>query len=192
PPQGGGYPPPAPGVPAYGGYGAPQYSVSDAFSWAWNKFGKNAGPLIVATLVDGIIVAPLQFITNPLTPSSDAYSSGDKWLSYAWSTSGGGLVVSIIGWLVLLVVGAVIQSAYIGGLLDIANGQQVSYGSFFRPRSVGNVIIAGVIVGLLTSIGLFLCILPGLVVALFTIFTIVALLDRNLSPTDAIKTTVDK
>ena len=43
--------PPAPG---YGGYGGEQpYSIGEGFTWAWNKFSKNAGALIVATLVYG-------------------------------------------------------------------------------------------------------------------------------------------
>ncbi|MGB8503208.1 MAG: hypothetical protein WCE29_13365, partial [Mycobacterium sp.] len=66
PPQGGGYqtPPPQGGYPAsaggpgYGGYNAEQpYSVGDAFSWAWNKFTKNAGPLIIASLVYGLVIS---------------------------------------------------------------------------------------------------------------------------------------
>ncbi|MGV0798499.1 hypothetical protein ABQF26_16100, partial [Mycolicibacterium elephantis] len=65
---------------------------------------------------------------------------------------------------------------------------QVSIGSFFSPRNIGNVVIAGLIVGILTSIGMFLCVIPGLIVSIFTMFTIVALLDRNLAPIDAIKT----
>ena len=63
----------------------------------------------------------------------------------------------------------------------------MTIGSFFKPRNVGNVIIAGLIVGILTEIGLFLCVIPGIVVSFLLMFTIVALLDRNLSPIDAIK-----
>ncbi len=44
----------------------------------------------------------------------------------------------------ILVSGAV-ASAYYGGLLDIANGQPVSVGSFFRPRNVVSVVIASLI-----------------------------------------------
>ena len=62
PPQSGGYPPPPPpggyppAGPGYGGYGTqPQYDVGDGFSWAWNKFTKNAGPLIIATLVYALV-----------------------------------------------------------------------------------------------------------------------------------------
>ncbi|PEG34684.1 hypothetical protein CQY20_24510 [Mycolicibacterium agri] len=211
PPHGGGYPPPPPpgapgfhqgyppapgGPPGFGG--AQAYSVGDAFSWAWNKFSKNAGPLIIATLVYGLIVIALQLIINFLqsavSPGVTSYTSDDSGFSYSWSTSSmglAGILVAIVGWFVSLIVGAAIQSGYIGGVLDIANGQQVSVGSFFRPRSIGQVVIAGLIVGIITTIGLFLCVIPGLIASIMLLFTVVALLDRNLSPVDAVKASFD-
>ncbi|MDT5005799.1 MAG: hypothetical protein QOJ24_2975 [Mycobacterium sp.] len=210
PPQQGGYPPPPQqggyqqatggypptGPPGYGG--AQPYSVGEAFSWAWNKFTKNAAPLIIATLVYGLIIVVLQVIVNLLqaavSPGVSDYSSSGSGFSYSWSTTSmglGGILISIVGWFVLLIVGAAIQSGYIGGVLDIANGQQVSVGSFFRPRNIGQVIIAGLIVGVITTIGFFLCIIPGVIASIMLVFTIVALLDRNLSPVDAVKTSFD-
>lgn len=211
PPQHGGYPPPPHGAqgfqqgpsgyppagpPGYGG--AQAYSIGDAFSWAWNKFSKNAAPLIIATLVYGLIVIVLQVIINLLqsavSPGVSSYTSDSSGFSYSWSTGSmgaAGILVSIVGWFVSLIVGAAIQSGYISGVLDIANGQQVSVGSFFRPRSIGQVVIAGLIVGIITTIGLFLCVIPGLIASIMLLFTIVALLDRNLSPVDAVKASFD-
>jgi uncharacterized membrane protein len=211
PPQQGGYPPPPPGAPGYppstGGYqpadltsygGAQRFNVGEAFSWAWNKFTKNPGPLIIATLVYGLIIIVLQVIINLLqaavSPGVSDYASSDNGFSYSWSSSSmgiGGLLVSIVGWFVTLIVGAAIQSGYISGVLDIANGQQVSVGSFFRPRNIGQVIVAGLIVGIITTIGLFLCVIPGLLASIMLVFTVVALLDRNLSAVDAVKTSFD-
>ena len=211
PPQHGGYPPPPQGAPGYppapGGYppagppgygGAQPYNVGEAFSWAWNKFTKNAGPLIIATLVYGLILIVLQVIVNLLqaavSPGVSDYSSSGSGFSYSWSTTSmglGGILISIVGWFVLLIVGAAIQSGYISGVLDIANGQQVSVGSFFRPRNIGQVIIAGLIVGVITTIGFVLCIIPGVIASIMLVFTVVALLDRNLSPVDAVKTSFD-
>ena len=211
PPHQGGYPPPPPGAPGYppapGGYppagppgygGAQPYNVGEAFSWAWNKFTKNAGPLIIATLVYGLILIVLQVIVNlvqaAVSPGVSDYSSSGSGFSYSWSTTSmglGGILISIVGWFVSLIVGAAIQSGYISGVLDIANGQQVSVGSFFRPRNIGQVIIAGLIVGVITTIGFILCIIPGVIASIMLVFTVVALLDRNLSPVDAVKTSFE-
>ncbi|MGV0849787.1 hypothetical protein [Mycolicibacterium phlei] len=208
PPQQGGYPPPPPpGGAAYppppGGYppvqgfgGAPAYSVGDAFSWAWGKFTANAAALIVPTLVYAVIVGVMQFVFGFLSaavaPESTSYTATDSGFAFAYNVdSPASLAITILGYIVALVVGAAIQSAYYGGMLDVANGTPVTIGSFFKPRNVGAVIIAAVIVGILTSIGFMLCIVPGFVVMVFTMFTVVALLDRNLAPIDAIKASFD-
>lgn len=196
PPPHGGYSPPPPGGPGFGG--AEQFNIGEAFTWAWNKFGKNAAALIVPTLVYGLIVGVLYGIMYgiaiALAPDQITdYNSYENGVSYSFSTGFGlaSFVVLALGGLVLLVVIGAIQSAYLAGVLDIANGQPVTIGSFFKPRNVGSVVIASVIVGVLTSIGYLLCVLPGLAVAIFTIFTTVLVVDRNLSPIDAIKASVD-
>ncbi|WP_156425263.1 hypothetical protein [Mycobacterium sp. GA-1285] len=123
--------------------------------------------------------------------SSESTSDSDGFLFSYDVSDPASLAIAILGSIVSLVVGAIIQSAYYNGMLDVANGQPVTIGSFFKPRNVGGVIIAGVIVGLLTSIGFALCVIPGFIVMIFTMFTVIALLDRNLSPIDAIKTSFD-
>jgi uncharacterized membrane protein len=139
----------------------------------------------------GVIVWGLAYALapNPVT----TYESYDGGFEYSTSSGLGAasIIVLILGYLVLLVVGAAIQSAFISGLLDIANGREVTIGSFFKPRNIGNVIVAGLIIAVLTGIGYLLCVIPGLAVALFSMFAIVALLDRNLSPIDAIKTSFE-
>jgi uncharacterized membrane protein len=205
PPQQGGYPPqqgyppagyPPAGPPGYGG--AQAFNVGEGFSWAWNKFSKNAGPLIIATLVYGLVVIVLQVIINLLqaavSPGVSDYTSDGNGFSYSWSTTSmgfGGILVSIVGWFILLIVGAAIQSAFLGGVLDIANGQQVTAGSFFRPRNIGQVVVAGLIVGVITTIGFFLCVIPGLLASIMLMFTVIALLDRNLAAVDAVKTSFE-
>jgi uncharacterized membrane protein len=187
--------PPA-GGPGYGGQ--QPYNVGEAFSWAWNKFSKNPAALIVPTLVYGVILGVIYGIAYgvaiALAPAPEAtYSSDANGVSYSYSSGGMGaasIAVLIIGYAVLLVVGAVVQSAYISGLLQIADGRQVAIGDFFKPRNVGAVILASIIVGVLTAVGS-LCIIGGIIVALFLMFTIVALLDRNLGAVDAVKASFD-
>jgi uncharacterized membrane protein len=168
-------------------------NVGDAFSWAWGKFSANAAPFIVATLVYGLIIVVLQsissFISAAVNPGdSTSYVSDDSSFSFSYNLSSpAGILAGFIGWLVLLIVGAAIQSAYYSAVLDIANGQQVSIGSFFKPRNVGNVVIATLIVGLITAIGFALCIVPGLIASILLMFTVIALLDRNMSAVDSIK-----
>lgn len=196
PPQSGGYPPPPGGYPPAGGYGAgQQYSVGDAFSWAWNKFSKNAAALIVSTLVYGVILGAVYGIffgiAFALAPAPvTTYETTDNGFSYQSSSGDFGVaswLMLLIGGLVFVVIAAAMSSAYISSLLDIADGRQVTTGDFFKPRNLGNVLVAGVIVGVATYIGFALCVIPGLIVGFLTIFTVYVLLDRNLNPFDAIK-----
>ena len=188
PPHSGGFPPSPQGYPPQ----SPSYNVGDGLSWAWNKFTKNAVPLLVAALVLGLIVIGLQALINVIqalvSPGDTSYVSDSNGFSFSYTATGpAGVLVAIIGWFLSLIVTAAIQSAFLGGVLDIANGQEVSIGSFFRPRNIGNVIIAGLLVGIITTIGFVLCILPGLAASIFLMFTIIAVLDRNMSPVDGLK-----
>ncbi|WP_235717611.1 hypothetical protein, partial [Mycolicibacterium goodii] len=209
---GAGYPP-AGGYGQPGGYapvGAPSfgggYSIGDAFSWAWNKFSKHAVEMIVPALVFGLIYLIVQGIVNAVTGSFSAAGSSD---GFELSMGSGDIIASVIGGIITLVVTAVIQSAYISGVLEIANGQPVTIGSFFKPRNVGDVIIATVIVGVLNFLVAAVLLLPGLfvpgylfvgipvlliasvIIAVLFLFTTVAVLDRNLSGVDAVKTSFE-
>jgi uncharacterized membrane protein len=153
--------------------------------------------LIVATLVYGLIIFVLQAIIGLLSSAvapSDVTSYTSDGTSFAFSyslSSPASIFITFIGWIVMLVVGAAIQSAYYSGVLDIANGQEVSVGSFFKPRSIGNVVVATLIVGAITTIGFFLCIIPGLIASIMLMFAVIALLDRGLSAVDSIKASFD-
>ena len=193
PPAQGGYFPPPPGF----GPPANRYSVGEGLSWAWQKFSKNAVPLVVATLVFWLIGFLLNLasgqVLQAVSPETfTEYDTPGGILETTTSTmSGSGFAVLILATIVQILVKGAIASAGYGGLLDIANGQQVSIGSFFRPRNIVAVVVAGLIVDILTIVGLFACILPGLAVMVFTWFTTVAIVDRNLSPIDGIKASVD-
>lgn len=191
PPPQGNYPPP--GYPPPGNYpppGAPAYSVGEAVSWAWNKFSKNVTTILVPTLVFGVVYAVLQTVIQTITSAFSTVDSTSYGDGYAASISLGlgGIVVSIIGAVVTVIVAAVVQSAYIGGMLDIANGQPVQIGSFFTPRNVVNVIIASVLSSIIVGIGVLLCIVPGVIATILLLFTTAVVVDRNVSGVEGLRT----
>jgi uncharacterized membrane protein len=205
PPPQGGFAPPPPGAypPAGYQYGAPggaaPFSVGDALSWAWNKFTKNPAPLIVSVLVYGLIVGVIasivQFSALGLADTSvSSYSADDAGFSYSYNVTSLGpasIAILVLGYLVLLVVAAAISSAQYVGLLGIADGQPTTIGSFFKPRYIGPMIVLTLIVGVLVGIGYVLCVIPGLIVALFAMFAHPILVDRNLSPIDSLKASIE-
>jgi uncharacterized membrane protein len=201
PPPPGGYPPAPPPEGGYAppppGYGQPRYSVGEGLSWAWQKFTQNPVPLIVATTVFWLIGVALNYLlglaTDAVSPETiTAYDSGDGLVETTTRImTGAGLAVFFLGAFVQILVKGAIASAGYAGLLDIADGHKVSVGSFFRPRNIVAVVVAALIVDILTIFGLVLLILPGLAVLLFTWFSAVAIVDRNLSPIDGIRASFD-
>jgi uncharacterized membrane protein len=198
PPPGYGAPPPPPGYqqppggypqyaggPQYPGVGVPFFSVGDAFNWAWNKFGKDAVPLIVSALLYLAIEVVLFGLAFVLLGGANATSAdGGNGASFS---VGLGTVGTIVFQIVSFAFVTFVQAAILSGILDIADGRPVTIGSFFKPRNFGGVILAALLVGLLSGIGYVLCIIPGLIFTFFAMFTIAFVIDRGLSPIDALK-----
>jgi uncharacterized membrane protein len=216
PPSGYGAPPPQPGYgqppagyPQYPGTGVPFFSAGDAFNWAWNKFTKNAAALIVpmliygvALFVVGLVLSTMSFAMDLATIFGDVNTTTSTGGGYTDPSSAGdgaaaaGAGIGFLGSLlieallafVFLVAAIYVQAAFISGSLDIADGKPVDIGSFLRPpRNFGSVIVAAVLIGIGTIVGSLLCILPGVIFAFFAAYTIPYVIDRSLSPVDALK-----
>ena len=187
-----GYPPP-PGFPPPAGPLSANFSLGDAMTWAWNKFSKNAVTLLVTTLLYGVLIAAVAGLTEGLafafadqntvtTSMYDEYQSTTQVVfgPLSW-------ILMISGHILLFFVGTFATSAYFAGCFDIADGKPVTIGSFFKPRNVGTVILASLLLAVVTGIGYSLCVLPGLVFAFFAFFTILFVIDRAVPAIDALK-----
>ncbi|MCH5645275.1 MULTISPECIES: hypothetical protein [unclassified Gordonia (in: high G+C Gram-positive bacteria)] len=207
-------PPPPPPGPQYGqpqgGYpGGPppagqfgtdptKVDVGEAFSWAWGKFKNNVGAMILP----GVIAFALILIVTLLavfataifgtteTHTSD-YGSGYTYSYETTTIGGGGLFLMFLLYLVLLVGIFYIQISIISGALRVANGEPVTSASFLKPTRFGPTILTAILVGIITSIGLVLCVIPGLIAIFLLQFSIVATIDKQLSPVDAMKTSFE-
>jgi uncharacterized membrane protein len=171
----------------------PRYRIRDALSWAFSSFGQHAAALIISTLVYGVITVGLYIgleiavdaaphaSTIDISPPHDAAASAVAYLSTPANLvrlGGTGLIIAIV---------AVMQSAYVSGILRIADGQPAPLAAFFKPRRVGAAAGAQLLVAALIAVGFSLCWLPGVVVSVWLLFTLVALLDNGLSPLDAVR-----
>ncbi len=182
----GGYPPP--------GYGGQQFSVGDAFSWAWNKLSKNAIPLLVSYLIWRVILGALNFGFQLIAGLFDAASRTTNEYGHTTTTSPGlaiaGGVIALILYAVTLVVEVYSWTALITGCLDIADGRPVTIGSFFKPRNLGPAMLAALLVGVLTALGLVLLIIPGIIFAVLASLTIYFVVDRSMGAMDALKASI--
>lgn len=171
----GAMPPPPPGGPVRG------YEAPAAFGYGWNAFKANAGPLVLTTVLIFVVAIALSLVTERVAPSPD-FVAADGGFEF----QGGALLLSFLAQTILGAVVLLPTAAMIRGCLDICEGKKFSLGDAFSRISPVPVIITGVLVSLLTSIGFVFLVLPGIVVSIFSFFAIYFVVDRNESPLKAI------
>jgi hypothetical protein len=150
------------------GPGSTRLSVGGAIRYGWHRFTANPWTWIGAV----VIAAVIQGVLNALFGERGAFRV-DTWGQSLWT------IGWIIGSIITVIVGYLINAALVGGALHEVDGQRPSLGSFFRFTNVGNVILASVLVGLATAIGLILFVIPGLVVLFLSWWTLQFVIDRH-------------
>lgn len=173
-----GTPPPPPPPPA-GQYGAPMppppsaelgpnFSAGAAIGYGWRGFKANWGSFlgmsVLMILVAGVF-------------SSVGENSGSPGMT---------AVFQLIGQALTYIFGA----ALIKGALDVTQGRPVSIGSMFDGWSKLQVMIAAVLIALGTMVGILLLIIPGLIWAFMTWFTMYFLVDGRGDAVASIKSSI--
>ena len=80
-----------------------------------------------------------------------------------------------------------LKNALIRGALHEIDGNKPAIGSFFQFGNVASIIIASILVGIMVGIGFVLLIIPGIVLAFLTWWTLQFVIDRNEDAITAIK-----
>lgn len=185
----GGTPPPPPAPPG----GAGGYSVGNAFSYGWNKFTANLGQILLAVLilvgvlialeVVGYLIGQAVACDPSVKLNSDGTIETDNCGIFTLSNVVSWLF-SLISWIVSMIIGAGIVRA----ALDITEGRQLEASTVLKPNKLGEVVIASIVIGIATFIGFILCVIPGILVAFFTSYTLYFLMDRQeLGAMDSIR-----
>lgn len=192
-------PPPPPGAPQYGEMGAypggpgvpgTKVDVGEAFSWAFNKFKNNAGAMILPGLVVFLLGAALiavGFSAVALFGTTERVDYGNGFYYEETSLGFGGSVLLALVYAVFIVGLLYIQASIISGAVRVANGEPVTAKSFLTPIRFGPVVGTAILVGIITAIGYALCIIPGIIAMFFLMFSVVATIDKSLSPINAMK-----
>jgi uncharacterized membrane protein len=205
PPDGPDYGQTPPSGGTYGGYGdvppppnfdkpvptPSDWSVGDALAYGWKKFQENVGQILLAALillVASIIAGVISAVLREVLTSSPGYRTTSRGLEYH---SGSGtltsLFVSGLSEFVFSLVTLVISAAILRGALDITEGRPFQVTGLFSRLNFGNVILAGLLVSVITAVGIVLCVLPGIVAWFMLLFTPIFVVDKNLGPVDAVK-----
>ena len=151
-------------------------SVGDAIRYGWERFKANPWTWIGAV----VIAAVIQSVLNGLFGNRSTFrvdTFGQSFWTVSW----------IVGSIVTTVVGYLINAAFVRGALHEVDGRRPGLGAFFRFTNVGNVILASVLVGVMTAVGLILLVIPGLIVAFLSWWTLQFVIDRDDTAVEGIR-----
>lgn len=161
------------------------FSAAEAIAWGWRKFTENTGAVIIAVLVMIGVSIVLGFLSTLL---SGGFSTADPMSRpFSFDSQGPGeLLAQVLQTAVSIVLGGVAARA----ALDVTDGQPFDFFGAFSKVNIVQLIIAGVLVGIATTIGFFLLVIPGLIVVFLTYFTTYAVVDGDTQAVDGIKRSV--
>lgn len=187
---------PGPYGPPPGGFGGSRYDAVEALKYGWAKFTKRPADLLVPVLVLGLVVVVVVAVFYGVLFATVVSGGGfqtnaDGTTTYEAGTGFLGLLlVYALFALVFSLLGQLVSAALVRGALDAVDGRPVSLGSIWKGWDKGQVALAAVLVAVGTAIGYLLCILPAVVFAFFTQYTVYFVVDRRMGAVDAIKASI--
>lgn len=168
-----GYGPPGTGPavsepPVYG-YQAANFGldVGHAISYGLDKFRSNLMSWLAITAVGIIIYLTFVLVVQTFDPTS--------------------LSALVLLFLVVMVGLWLLQAMMVRGALLETDGPRPDFGDFMRNLNAGNVLLTALLAFLGTWLGLALCVVPGLVVGVLCMFALHFVIDQDMGPIDAIR-----
>jgi len=163
-------------------------AVSPAFRFAWDTFTTHWGRLVAmyAIVAGAVLVVVVPFwiamvVTFTRWAVEDAYGRPTPDQPPVWLFVGYGAMFVVIGVASLL---SQLWSTRLG--LDVTAGRDIGLRRFFTLRGLGRAAGAAVVIAIATGIGTLLCWIPGVLIAVLTMFVVPLMLDRGLSFGDAV------
>jgi len=196
-----GYPPPASPYGQPGGqqpYGQPytpapgQVDIGAGFSWAFTKFGQNWAAFVLGGLAWFVVILVVGIIGLGLVGGVAAVTGNADGVAGAAAGLGASIGIAIfIALMVLLLV--LFSAAFIKASLKVADGRPISVGDLFDTSHAGSLVLLALILGGVGLVASFIPIIGQLafvVAGFFVFYAVVAIVDRNEAPIDAIRTSV--
>ncbi len=149
-----------------------QFTVGSAIGFGWGTFKKRPWFFVGATVVILLLYGAISVITSGI----DAAVGG----SASEPTLVGSLVSFVLSTFVSMGVTAFYLAAH-------DNPETVDLTTLWHPEPFWKFLIASLLVGLAIGIGFVLLIVPGIIAAIFFMFTHFAVIDKGLGPIEAMK-----
>jgi hypothetical protein len=142
-------PPPAPPPPPPPGEvsrveGSPAaFSIGECVSYGWRAYWKNVGPLLLITLV--IIVIDVVISAIGQATGNDVVAA----------------LFSLVGW----IVGLWLAFGLIRATIAVTKGERPEVAMLFETDGLGPYVLASILFGIAVAIGIVLCVIPGIIIA---------------------------
>jgi hypothetical protein len=149
--------------------------IGHCVSRSWALFKAHAGLLIGATLIFLVIVAAFNQLIGLLTrPALQSLMSGN--------IDVGPIVVLLLANLPEMALSAMLTGGMYFLMLQLMRGRQAGIGDLFAgfSRAPVQLALAGIVVQILTVLGLLACVLPGIYLSVGWILTVPLIIDRQL------------
>ncbi|WP_256699683.1 hypothetical protein [Actinomyces oris] len=155
---GGGMPPYPPGA-----MGGVPLSVGDGMSWAWSKFKENALILVVGM--------GLWTVLSSFTIEAHYNINGEE--------HGFGLV-GPSGTYIAFAIGLFASIVTTHMAIKVATGRPLAWGDLFTFPNFGASLLAAFLTWLATSVGSFLCVVPGIIAAFLFHYSVYFTVDKGM------------
>ncbi|WP_040797120.1 hypothetical protein [Nocardia higoensis] len=160
---------PAAAEPPVYGYQAATYGldVGHAISYGLDKFRSNLVSWLAITAVGVVLYLTFLLVVQTFDPTS--------------------LSTLVLLFLVVVVGLWLLQAMMVRGALLETDGPRPDFGDFMRNLNAGNVLLTALLAFLGTWLGLALCVLPGVLVGVLCMFALHFVIDQDMGPIDAIR-----
>ena len=146
-----------------------RFASGDAIRFGWESFKKHAGFLIGAIVVVGLILGLL-------------------YIPQAWALSESSTGLYILFYIIYLIAAWVLSIGAVRIMLDIHDGKQPEFSDLFTHWNLlGKYIAVSILGGIVTMIGFFLLIVPGIIASIGLSLAMYYVIDKGMGPIDALK-----
>jgi len=186
-------PPPPPATTWQDGTAASPTSSVDvgaAASWAFKKFGQYApvwlmlaGVVFVLRLLQNLFA---NWMADRSTTNCSPSLAADGTFSSNCTTSfTAGIAAGLIGAIIFGILTALASIGIYRAALKTSKGEAPTFADLTSTENLGPYIIVAIVYGLLSAVGLVLCIIPGLLVIFFLQFSPYFALDKGMGVSEA-------
>lgn len=168
-------PPPPSGQPMPAGQ--PNIDAMQVIQMAWRHFARQMAPWVLAMLTFlGIMIVAIVILAAvaPKTTKVAAGGSSGYSMTEVTTFTPSGWVIAVLIYAILIIVGCIFTVNYYRNAVRVVQGESISVGDFYKVAGIGKPLGMYILYNLVVTVGLVLCIIPGIFAAIVFVFVPVA------------------